>query len=717
MNRVLQGRYRVVREVGRGGHGSVFLCEDLRLPESRWAVKELTLQSDRVAEFEHEARILSQVDHPRIPVVVDSFTQDGRFYLVREFLQGPTLHQWVEERGPLGEAQALQWGIELAEVLAYLHGRPTPLFHRDLKPQNVVILPDGVHLMDFGLAAEVHARGGEGATGSVSFTAPEQFASDVPPAATVDIYGLGALLYYMLAGVPPSPTGGEHRLRPGRPGLDPDTEDLILECMAPDPARRPAEISAVLNALQMRLARLPPPPSWQVPAGDPAALAAPLAPILQRGRSGPGLALALALTPVLLLALGAVAVLSWRSSGTAAPPAAFAPAAVSGAGDLTPLQILTYLDEGKLAAAEGALRSLQASEPDSGLVRLLLTQLPLRKDHPDLPKVPLLLPLSGATREHVNWIMQGVALAQADEKRFVWQPVDLSQTSVLSAWQHLAPPGATPPGLVLGPFGSQNALLLAPLASAAGTVQLSIDAIDPRVAEAGALSLAFSHSERIAQLLKHAVAELGPSGVILSASDSRAMSTSAQQASDAMQTLTGKVPVHLSYDVEGDLGRVAASIRGTGARWIYLSDNQADRAARWIVALRAQGVSQPIISVFHPASHGFVSSLKDASGEVWLVAPLWQGRDSAFVERWHRAFGPGEVDWNSALGYDAGRIASLAWRPQGPAQLPDAPWTGLLGHYHLKERRFDPFEFRFQLFVVSGGAEHPGVLLGDKPPS
>ena len=172
--KVLQERYQIVRELGRGGDGAVYLCQDRRLVGSMWAIKELVAGGAERAAFEREASILSQLDHPRIPVVVDFFVQDDNGYLVREYLDGPSLYDLVEQKGPVSETQAIHWGIQLADVLNYLHQRTPPLYHRDLKPQNVMVLADGVRLIDFGLAREDRGQAHDEGAGSVSFSAPEQ---------------------------------------------------------------------------------------------------------------------------------------------------------------------------------------------------------------------------------------------------------------------------------------------------------------------------------------------------------------------------------------------------------------------------------------------------------------------------------------------------------------------------------------------------------------
>lgn len=720
--RLLQDRYRIVQEIGRGGEGAIYLCEDLRLPGRLWAVKELRWNVTQQGDFEHEASLLSQLDHPRIPVIVDFFVQGEYGYLVCEFFDGPSLHQWVERNGAVSEAQAFQWGIQIAEVLAYLHQRVPPLYHRDLKPQNVIVTQDGLRLIDFGLARE--DRGELSAqAGSVSFTAPEQFTSDHRLGPSADIYSLGSILYYLLLGLPPGPTGGAHRLRLSRPDLLPSTEQLVLQCMEEDPEKRPADVMQVLHALQYTAMRLPIPSEpilWaSTQSGVEESLAkAHIPKPVSRWRLGG------ALLPLFALLIVAV-VLVWsqvRPSGV--KPSR--PVAQPGNREVTWKQTKEFLNEKRWAEAEGSLQGMLATDPGSGWAHLGLAQLPLLRSHPDLPRVPLLLPLGGQEREHVDWILQGVALGQQDEKRFLFDLIDTHEGSLLQCWQDLLK--SRQPPLVLGPFGSQDALLLAPLASNSGLAVVPIGSTDPRIGDfPGIFPAAFPHWGRIAALLDEVQQQRGHKGVIFYSADSKAMATSAQLAEKHIQESGQPVPQKLAYRQEDDPSATVAQLRKLDPDWIYLSDNLPVRAAKWIGHLRTGGVDAPVLCVFHPASQGFTSALSEISGQVWLVEPLWQQRNAKFVERCRRNFyelspqqhGWSElsVDWNNALGYDVARIASSVWRPGATRQeimnalVKSAPFPGLLGVYKLKERKIEPYEFQYRVVIVEQGRRRAGNLL------
>jgi serine/threonine protein kinase len=699
-----QDRYEVVRELGRGGDGTVYLCRDLRLVGSMWAIKELPSSGFERQAFEREASILSQLDHPRIPVVVDFFIQDGFGYLVREFLDGPSLYDWIESSGPVSEAQAVHWGVQIAEVLSYLHQRQPPLYHRDLKPQNLMVVQDGIRLIDFGLAREDRGQIHGEQAGSMSFTAPEQIAAAHRLGPEADLYSLGAIMYYLLMGVPPGPTGGEHRLLHQRPNLSPNTEQLVLQCLEPDLKERLKDVGQVLLALQYQAARLPMPPPIQAPNRKEKPKVAVEAP-----RTTTRWMVAGSLIPLLGLLALATGLTLTHSASTPTPTPVAIPLSTT---RVSWPKILEYLEARRWEEAEGALRVTLSSQPGSGWARLTLNQLPLYRK--GSPRVPLLLPLGGQEEEHVNWILQGVALGQQLENRFVFDLIDTHATPPLDAWQKLSAGSSL--SMVLGPFGSQDALKVAPLA---GKVPLlPLGSTDPRVYHSGGsvFPLGFPHWDRVGALIRHAVKECGPGGLIFYWKDSKAMSTSAKVALASLQSETGKEPTPLGFYPEEDAQRVVAQVSALRPDWIYLSDNLHARAAQWIARLRQGGVTVPVICVFHPASEEFLKELKDVPGQVWLVEPLWQDRNAEFVQRCKEVFVLAEADWNSALGYDAARLASLHWQAEGAAAVlasirKSKPYQGLLGEYDLAHKIFKPQPFRYRVVRIENGVRQAGADL------
>ena len=261
LGKTLQERYRVVRFLGRGGMGFVYLCEDLRLPGKHWALKEMILHDPGVAEqvrdsFIREAQFLAGLRHRSLPTIVDVFTSSNRQYLVMEFIEGETLAQRVESQGIPSDSLALSWALELAQVLDYLHRQDRPIIFRDLKPENIMINEEGhIKVIDFGLARhfEPGKRRDTQASGTVGYAPPEQWEDSGQSDGRSDIYSLAATLYFVLTGRPPSPIYGSHRIRPYRPDIDPGIEALVLKCLQPDPAQRYSSAAELIKDLLLLL--------------------------------------------------------------------------------------------------------------------------------------------------------------------------------------------------------------------------------------------------------------------------------------------------------------------------------------------------------------------------------------------------------------------------------------------------------------------------------
>src|SRR5437660_4212945 len=154
-NTILQNRYRVVRELGHGGMGTVYEALDQRV-NCIVALKETMTSNNEETRhaFEREAGPLANLRHQALPKVMDYFSEDDGDFLVMEFIPGYDLAELLELRGnPFPQAQILRWADELLKVLEYLHGQQPPILHRDIKPSNLKLTKQGeIFLLDFGLA-------------------------------------------------------------------------------------------------------------------------------------------------------------------------------------------------------------------------------------------------------------------------------------------------------------------------------------------------------------------------------------------------------------------------------------------------------------------------------------------------------------------------------------------------------------------------------------
>ena len=205
IGKIFAGRYRIVKQIGRGGMADVYLAKDLILDGEEVAVKVLrtNYQTDpiAVARFQREARAMADLDHPHIVRITDIGEEEGQQYLAMEYVAGLDLKRYIKEHHPLSneEAVRIMGQILLAMRLAHTRG----IVHRDLKPQNILLTPDGTaKVTDFGIAvafAETSLTQTNSMLGSVHYLSPEQ-ARGSKATFQSDIYAMGIIFYEMLTG-------------------------------------------------------------------------------------------------------------------------------------------------------------------------------------------------------------------------------------------------------------------------------------------------------------------------------------------------------------------------------------------------------------------------------------------------------------------------------------------------------------------------------------
>lgn len=255
--------------------GSIYRAEDIRLPGRLCAVKEVqpdpnaspSLRQQAQQQFLQEASILARLDHPYLPKVSDFFHEEGRDYLVMDYVPGKDLRQISQEHWgagePLPSRQILEWAEQILDALIYLHEHDPPVVHRDIKPSNIKLTPtERIKLVDFGLVKLMDQDDARTITvvqgrGTALYTPLEQYGSDsghTDPRS--DIYALGATFYHLLTGQAP-PSAKARFLNPGQlrpphlvnPAVSKKVSEAVMWAMEMHPDERPESLRQFKQAL------------------------------------------------------------------------------------------------------------------------------------------------------------------------------------------------------------------------------------------------------------------------------------------------------------------------------------------------------------------------------------------------------------------------------------------------------------------------------------
>ncbi len=292
---VLKRRYKVIKVIGGGGMGAVYLTDDTQTSAPvasagggglRVAIKEMRTDTDdpedarqNLVFFQREGDLLSTLDNPNLPHVTDYFVEGERHYLVMDLIPGESLEKKLErlDGKPMPEAEALGYAIQVSDVLQYLHTQKPPIIFRDIKPANIMVMPSGqVKLIDFGIARTYKGatqRHDTVAMGTAAYAPYEQFGKGQTDARS-DIYSLAATLVHLLTGKPPIPatTPTQASLKALNSRISLPTIRLLIRAMDRNMDKRPSTAKEFSDELRKALGKpfvaptSPPPPTPERPA-------------------------------------------------------------------------------------------------------------------------------------------------------------------------------------------------------------------------------------------------------------------------------------------------------------------------------------------------------------------------------------------------------------------------------------------------------------------
>ena len=257
---VLEGRYRIENELGRGGFGAVYHAWDTRLSKAVAVKENLDASAETQRQFAREATVLANLSHPNLPRVIDHFAvpEQGQ-YLVMDFVEGEDLFSLLERQAVISIKQAIEWMIQVTDALEYLHSQEPPVLHRDIKPSNIRITPKGkAMLVDFGLVKVSDPRlitttGARAVT--PGYAPPEQYGVGKTDTRT-DFYALGATLYRLVTATEPLESvqriSGDRLTPPYQinPRISPQLSKVIERAMALVPGQRYQTAEELKGALR-----------------------------------------------------------------------------------------------------------------------------------------------------------------------------------------------------------------------------------------------------------------------------------------------------------------------------------------------------------------------------------------------------------------------------------------------------------------------------------
>lgn len=256
---LIEGKYEILKMIGKGGMSRVYLAMDNNL-NKQWAIKEIQKEARNknnevvIQSAIAEANLMKKLDHPCLPRIVDIINRENVIYVVMDYIEGEPLDRILKQNGAQPQEVVLEWAESLCGVLDYLHSQNPPIIYRDMKPNNVMLQPNGnIKLIDFGIAREYKETNLEDTVclGTKGYAAPEQFGGKGQTDRRTDVYCLGVTLYHLLTGHNPcDPPYELYPIRHWNPNLSAGLENIILKCTQLNPEDRFDSCAELLYAIR-----------------------------------------------------------------------------------------------------------------------------------------------------------------------------------------------------------------------------------------------------------------------------------------------------------------------------------------------------------------------------------------------------------------------------------------------------------------------------------
>lgn len=253
---VIDGKYELIKQIGHGGFTETYLAMGIILNKALAAkICTKSNSSEEITEaIINEARMVKHLNHPAIPHIVDIIDNDEYLCIIEDYIEGITLEEIVKKYGAQPKEKVIDWAKQLCDVLGYLHSHYPPYIHRDVKPANIILKPNGnIVLIDFGIMRTYKPKNIADTQnfGTKGYAAPEQYGGRGQTDARTDIYGLGMTLYHLITGI--DPKGQDFVYKPIsqiNPNLPKGLECVIDKCVQLDPDKRYQNTQEVYSAFE-----------------------------------------------------------------------------------------------------------------------------------------------------------------------------------------------------------------------------------------------------------------------------------------------------------------------------------------------------------------------------------------------------------------------------------------------------------------------------------